>query len=68
MVTLNNIPYMEKVVENTPQTTALMTRTAGRCFRDLVPGRNNHEKGEMHIPIIDVFDRPGKIVKEPGNC
>ena len=28
-------------------------------FRDLVPGRNNHEKGEMHIPIIDVFDRPG---------
>ena len=26
-------------------------------FRDLIPGRNNHEKGEMQIPIIDVFDR-----------
>ena len=30
-------------------------------FRDLVPGRGNHEKGEMQIPIIDVFDRPGHL-------
>ena len=29
-------------------------------FRDLVRGRDNHEKGQFYIPIVDIFERPGR--------
>ena len=29
-------------------------------FRDLVRGRDNHEKGQFYIPLVDVFARPGR--------
>ena len=28
-------------------------------FRDLKPGRSNHERGEFFIPIVDVFEKEG---------
>ena len=28
-------------------------------FRDLKPGRTNHERGEFYIPITDVFEKEG---------
>ena len=28
-------------------------------FRDLKPGRSNHERGEFFIPIVDVFEKAG---------
>ena len=29
-------------------------------FRDLVRGRDKHEKGQFYIPIVDIFERPGR--------
>ena len=29
-------------------------------FRDLVRGRDQHEKGQFYIPIVDIFERPGR--------
>ena len=29
-------------------------------FRDLVRGRENHEKGQFYVPIVDIYERPGR--------
>ena len=29
-------------------------------FRDLVPGRTNHERGEFTVPLVDMFEKDGR--------
>ena len=29
-------------------------------FRDLVPGRTNHERGEFRVPLVDMFQKDGR--------
>ena len=29
-------------------------------FRDLTPGRTNHERGEFTVPLVDMFEKEGR--------
>ena len=29
-------------------------------FRDLIPGRTNHERGQFYIPIVELFSKEGR--------